>query len=321
MAVTGFASLFFVLAVMGGGHPVMAPAHLAAGAAAAAHAYLADAPAEKIGADDVVLLHLHEVKGLDARGRILACRTGGEWKSGADCPAALVAGRELRVFTGIGGEIARWTVAEGPAQPDVGRPGLTVGGKLNAPLLDDGGDDPLRTPLALFGAPRHLVETPVVTGYAESDLTGVLEAGRRYARMNLRMSAGMKVLQYAVANLTPTRRDLLIVAGSTYTGPLAQAPKPSSSLLAVRDPGAAEDWVRKIESVVSFHPQSLRKLERYHLVAILDVDGDGFRELLIRGQSDVGDRFALLTLRDDDRFVRLADWAGVQLVDASPRNH
>lgn len=308
-----------LLSVLFGGHPLMLPARAAASAAAFAQHRYGLAPTATAAAEDLVLVELRDVKGLEATGRSIACRLQGEWQAGPSCDLTMLAGRELRVFTGAGGEVARWTVAEGqkPVVPEDGS-APTVAGTLSAPLPEADATDALRTPFALLGEARHLVEPPSQEGWSQESLAGVLDLGRRVTRMNRRMSEGLQVEQYAVFNLSPGRREVVAVAGSNYpTGPLDKAPLPSASILFVHDP-TTTDWVRWATLQVISNPQDTRRFERYRLAAVLDVDGDGARELLVRANSALGERFRLFRLEDDLRLVGIAQWAGVVQASGAP---
>lgn len=307
-----------LLTVLLGSQTVMLPAMVAAGAAVVAQHEYGRTPAAAPEAEDVALLELREVKGLDASGRLLACRRGGEWQPGLSCDPAFVSGRELRVFTGAGGEVARWTTGEATAKAGLDGAEVTVVGKLSAPLPESDPEDALRVPFALMGDARHLIEPPSQEGWTKESLDGVLQLARRVARMNKKMSEGLQPEQHTVFNLTPARHEVVAVAGSTYpSGPLDKAPLPSASILVVHDP-AGTDWARWMVLQVISKPQDTRRFERYSVAAVLDIDGDGWRELLVRARSTLGDRFRLFRLKDDVRFEGLGEWAGVVQAASAP---
>jgi hypothetical protein len=308
------------LTLLFGGPSVLLPARLAAVAAVAAHAHFGDASRPGVpDADDVVLLHLAVGPGLAATGRPIACREDGTWKAGEGCDVARLAGRELRVFTGLGGELARFTAGEARADGSLEKgAAVTVPGQLSAPLPAADPEDALRTPLALLGDARHLVDAPSIEGWSPEALGGVIDLGKRAGRMNRRMSQGMQPEQYAVFNLTPAHREIVAVAASTWPeGALDAAPLPTASMLVVHDP-TTSDWALLPVSQVISKPTDLRRFERYRLLAVLDIDGDDHRELVVRGRSALGDRFTLFRLRDDGGFGQIAPWAGVVQAASAP---
>lgn len=302
---------------------VLLPIRVAAVGTAVAKAALSarKAPVPR-SREDAVLVLLYEVDGLQAKGRILACRLKDEWKNGAPCPASLVAGEELRVFTGRGGEVATWSAAPITAAPTVSDP-TTIGGTLSTALPAPPADgDALSVPFAMLGSARHVVVPPVTEGVGPERLTRLMEASRTEMRMHREMSEGLVTAQYAVADFAPYLREAVLVAGSTYAeGPLDKAPLPTASLIGIHaaDEGAESGIlpIRLTSQVISARSDS-RRFERYRLAAVLDFDGDGWRELLVRGQSARGDRFCLYELADG-RFARpLGTWVGAEQPASAP---
>ena len=103
-------------------------------------------------------------------------------------------------------------------------------------------------------------------------------------------------------------------------GDLSQAPLPSASILFAHDPEVGEgSWARFVVVQVMSMPTDKRRFERYRVAAILDIGGDGHREILVRGRSELGDRFRLFALRSDEiRFNPIGQWVGAAQVDGAP---
>lgn len=318
----GLMELNLLMLLLVGNHPIMLPAHLAATAAVGAQAATgAYEQAEKPTGDTVVIASLDDAKGLEANGRVLACRVDGTWKPGPTCDARLLQGQEMRVFTGSGGVVGRWKIHAGHPSGDPLSPQLEVAGTLTAPLPKWDGEKALDQPFAILGDARHVVEPPETTGYDLDEQKALLELGKRTVRMNRRMSERMEPAQYAVFDLTPQHRDVIALAGSSWPdGKFEDVPRPSASMLFVADPDATPpDWARYVTVQVISRPDDARMFERYRLGAVLDIDGDRDRELLVRARSAKGDRYALFTLSDDDRHIRpLTGWAGVRQPAQAP---
>ena len=303
----------------------LAPARVVTLGMTFAHARMGDKAPAAPARDDAYLVHLDQVEGTKASGRILACRVRTEWKPGTECTTEPLSGQELRVFTGSGGEIARWkvTAGGGAVAPTPGATGPPVSGELTAPLANISKDDPLAVPFAVLGSPRHALETPRTDGVGPERLARMLEASRVSMRMHPQMSEGMVTSQFAVGDLAPYLLDAIVTAGSNYAdGPLDKAPRPTASFLAIhaQDEGATSGVspIRLAIQVISM-PTDERRFERFRLAAVIDFDGDGWRELLVRGRSERGDRYRLFELTDKKRARPLTPWIGAWQPASAPR--